>query len=153
MPTPISATLPPSPATTERVCPFREGRETVDMLLAEIRDGEQLDAVLDLRSLIDAREDAGACVAQLFRVRGLLDGRHYLAFYRVRCWMRRLIVARVRPDRRTPWTTLQLPLGSARLNEVINTCLAATATNGDIPPAACVEFAFAATKAGCDVSP
>ena len=28
-------------------------------------------------------------IAQLFKVRTLLDGRHYLAFYRVRCWAQR----------------------------------------------------------------
>src|SRR5688500_1492298 len=73
------------PVENVACCPFHDGAATLDLLLAELdpRDREVFDAALDLRFLAVAGEDAGACAAQLFRVRQLLADRHYLAFYRV----------------------------------------------------------------------
>ncbi|MES2693900.1 MAG: hypothetical protein V4773_10540, partial [Verrucomicrobiota bacterium] len=87
------------------------------------------------------------CLEQLFRVRRLLGGSHYLAFYRVRCWARRAFRIEVRAGRGAPWLTRQLPLDGARLDEIVNCSLALLAdSDGVIPSTAHVRFAFAATS-------
>ena len=124
-------------------CPFHDGAATLDLLLAELdpSDTTLFDAALDLRSLCAAGVDASGCVEQLFRVRALLDERHYLAFYRVRCWARRRFRIQARAARGTPWVTHELPLDGARLDEIINAALADFATDeGVIPASAHVRF-------------
>lgn len=128
-------------------CPFHDGAATLDLFLAALdpRDTELFDAALDLRSLAAAGTDAAACVEQLFRVRRLLAGRHYLAFYRVRCWARRALRIEARAGRGSPWLGGELPLDGARLDEVVNTALAPFATDdGVIPAGAHVRFSFVA---------
>ena len=124
-------------------CPFHDGAATLDLLLAELdpSDTALFDAALDLRALCVAGDEPAACVEQLFRVRALLDERHYLAFYRVRCWARRRFRIQARVARGTPWVTRELPLDSARLDEIINAALAIFATDeGVIPTSAHVRF-------------
>ena len=125
-------------------CPFHDGAATIDLLLAELDpcERELFDAALDLRCLAASR-DATTCIAQLFRVRALLDGRHYLAFYRVRCWARRAFRIEVRSMRGAPAHIRELPLDSARLDEVVNSSLAALACDGELPASAYVRFVFA----------
>ncbi len=108
------------------VCPFHDGPETLDALLGAIDPSESrlLDALLDLRALIRAGEDAEACLSQALRVRQLLDGRHYLAFYRLRHWLRRVIVAEARCNPTEPWQAFPLPLDCGRIDEVVNGCSA-----------------------------
>jgi len=133
--------------TSSTSCPFYDGTATLDMFLAALdpRDTELFDAALDLRSLATARDDAAACVEQLFRIRTLLAGRHYLAFYRVRCWARRALRIEVRAGRAFPWLGQELPLDGGRLDEVVNSALAPlTLADGMIPAGAHVRFAFAA---------
>lgn len=128
------------------VCPFHDGAATLDLLLAELSDEDTtlFDAVLDLRSLCAARNDANACIEQLFRVRKLLRGTHHLAFYRVRCWAHRAFRIEVRSHRANAWSSHFLPLDAGRLDEVMNTALAALAQDGVIPATAHVRFVFAA---------
>src|SRR5690606_5480462 len=105
----------------------------LDMLMAEIgtSDAAALDAALDLRSLMARRQDAAAALAQLYRLRSLLDGRHYLAFYRVRCWVHRRIRAEVRPWRGVAWQAVRLPRDCARFDAAVNMCLASLAKDAD----------------------
>lgn len=150
--TTLATPLSVSPATTTPVtatvslCPFHDGAATLDGLLAEIdaRDTATFDAALDLRSLLADGRDAEACLATLFHLRALLDGRHYLAFYRVRRWVQRRLVAQTRAARNEPWRTRELPLDAARLDELTNSCLAALAaeSSGELPFGARVRFAF-----------
>jgi hypothetical protein len=126
-------------------CPFHDGAATLDLLLAELDplETEVFDAVLDLRSLAAAHDDATACIAQLFRVRRLLAGRHYLAFYRVRCWARRTLRVEVRASRCAPWNACEFALDAARLDEVVNTALATLAHAGAVPAGAHARIVFA----------
>jgi hypothetical protein len=132
------------PAASPELCLFHNGLATLDLFLAELdpADGQLFDAALDLRSLAAGR-DASACVEQLFRVRALLDGRHYLAFYRVRCWARRAFRIEVRLHRGATALVRDFPLDGGRLDEVVNSALAAVAQDGELPPAAHVRFVFA----------
>jgi len=123
-----------------------DGPLSLDLLLAELGPDETdaLDLALDLRGAIAARADAGGCVALLLRLRHALDGRHYLAFYRVRLWLHRLVVVQVRAWRGDTWKSYPLPLNSARIDEIENACLSAWAadTLGGDPHWAQVRFAF-----------
>ena len=140
-------TIPSRAATAAAItassglCPFHDGLATLDALLAELdpRDHALFDAVLDLRSLA-ASGDAPAAIAQLFRVRAQLDGRHYLAFYRVRCWARRTFRIEARAHRGAPAQVSAFPLDGARLDEVVNCALAPLATNGELPAGAHIRF-------------
>lgn len=134
---------------TTALCPFHDGLATLDLLLAELdpRDRALFDAVLDLRSLATERRDAAACIAQFFRVRTLLDGRHYLAFYRVRCWAHRAFRVEAHVARTATAGVHAFPLDAARVGEVINSALAPLARDGDLPAHAHVRFAFAPTTA------
>jgi len=128
------------------LCPFHDGAATLDGLLAELdaHDAATFDCALDLRSLLAEGRDAEACLDKLFRLRALLDGRHYLAFFRVRRWVQRCIVAQLRADRRSIWTTREIPLDVARLDELTNLCLAPLIDprTGELPFGAHVRFAF-----------
>jgi hypothetical protein len=68
---------------------------------------------------------------QLYHLRTCLDGRHYLSFYRVRCWVHRHVRAEVRQWRGAPWTATALPRDCGRLDAAVNTCLAALASGSD----------------------
>lgn len=130
---------------TNSLCPFYDGVETLDLLLGEIgpEEIELLDATLDLRNALFCERNAQHCLQQLFRVRALLDGRHYLAFYRVRRLISRLILAQTRPDWASPWTTQEVPLNCARLDELVNLCIAPLAAKGEMPATARIRFRFA----------
>lgn len=126
-------------------CPFLSGPGTIDLLLAELTPAESdlFDAVLDLRSLVAAGTDALACVEQLFRVRALLEGRHHLAFFRVRRWAQQAVQFEVRADRNGAWQLREFPLDCARLDELINGALASLELTPAAAPAAHVRFRFA----------
>lgn len=147
----LSAAVRPEPRAVAR-CPFHDGVATLDLLLAELdpRDTALFDAALDLRAFVSAARDAEGCVAQLFRVRALLAERHYLAFYRVRCWARRALRIEVRTHRGA-WRAEPLPLDGGRRDEIVNSALARLAADGSIPALAQVRFAFNAAG-GADVS-
>lgn len=140
------AILPSSSALARHraaLCPFHDGIATLDLFLAELdpRDTGLFDAVLDLRAT--ASSDPEACVAQLFRVRRMLGDRHYLAFYRVRCWASRALRIEIRTARGEPWQACAFPLNAARMDEVVNTALAELADGGTISPLAHARFVFA----------
>lgn len=141
---PFAPSTQTAPAACGGLCPFHDGIATLDLLLAELdpRDDALFDAVLDLRSLATGR-DAATCLAQLFKVRALLDGRHYLAFYRVRCWAQRTFRVEVRSHRGEATLLRELPRDGARLDEIVNSSLACLALNGEIPAGAQVRFVFA----------
>lgn len=135
-------------AASPELCLFHDGLTTLDLFLAELDPADRtlFDASLDLRSLAAGR-DAAACIEQLFRVRTLLNGRHYLAFYRVRCWARRTFRIEVRAQRGATATVRDFPLDGGRLDEVVNSALAAVAQNGELPAGAHVRFVFNSTSA------
>ncbi|RRJ95020.1 hypothetical protein Ga0100231_012550 [Opitutaceae bacterium TAV4] len=154
-------TLPDGGAAAVRpaggCCPFHDGPETLDGFMAEVlREGGQvnqeggrevLDTALDLRHAVQTRRDAGACVALLCRLRAQLDGRHYLAFYRVRCWMRRVLAVESSAGRNEPWVRQALPLDFARPEEIEDQSLALwPAYDGCVSPMARVRFVFVDTN-------
>lgn len=145
-PPPSRDPAPAPPGKTPFACPFHDGPQTLDLLLAELRhtSPELLDLALELRSALTAGVDAEACIQLLFTLRGRLAGRHHLAFYRVRAWVRRRLVAEVRPDRASSWRPCPLPLDCARQEELVNRCLATLAAGPHgWPPTATFRLRFA----------
>lgn len=118
-----------SPPGTASRCPFHDGPLTLDALLAELGAGNAntLDLALDLRHGLARREDAETCVQLALQLRHALRDAHYLAFYRVRLWLRRIVAVQVRARRDSRWSSFPLPLNSARLEEIENACIAAWA--------------------------
>lgn len=132
----------PAPAVS---CPFHDGPQTLDLLLAELRHDspDLLDSALELRSAMTAGTDPDACIHLLLALRSRLAGRHHLAFYRVRTWLQRRIVAEVRTDRAAPWIACPLPLDCARYEELVNRCLAGLAQSSlGWPTTACLRLRF-----------
>lgn len=137
-------------AAPEGCCPFHDGPETLDGLMAEVLAGAEcgeregiLDTALDLRHAMQTRRDAGECVTLLCRLRSQLDGAHYLAFYRVRRWMRRLLAVESSAGRNEPWLRQALPLDCARPDEIEHQCLANwPAHDGCLSSMARVRFVF-----------
>ena len=129
---------------TPAQCPFHAGAATLDLLLAQLdpHETELFDATLDLRTLAVARYDAAACIAQLFRVRRLLAGRHYLAFYRVRSWAKRSFRIEVRPHRNEAWQGCEFAVDCGNLDEAVNTALATLARNNAVPAGSHARIVF-----------
>jgi hypothetical protein len=142
-----------SPATAVS-CPFHDGPQTLDLLLCELRHDspDLLDPALELRGAMTAGTDPDACLHLLFALRARLAGRHHLAFYRVRTWVRRRIVAEVRPDRASPWVRSPLPLDCVRYEELRNRCLATLAGNDRHWPAT-ATFRLIFADSGTQQSP
>ncbi len=144
---PLRADASPAPPVS---CPFHDGPQTLDLLLGELRHAspELVDLALELRHALTGGADAEHLLALVFTLRRRLAGRHHLAFYRVRCWLRRAIVAEVRPDRASPWRSCPLPLDCGRLEELRNRCLATLAENSEHwPPTAAFRVRYAAAPA------
>lgn len=141
----LTRVIPPPVATWLEPEPPIPGSEAVDDLLRELGSGETdaADAALDLRLALAGRSDAGACLETFLRLRGLLDGRHALAFFLVCHCLRRSVSAQVRATRGAAWETRALPVDAARFEEVVNGCLASVAIGGEFPPRAEVRFVFA----------
>lgn len=71
--------------------------EVVDELLSvpESVTGEEMDLLLDFRSLLRTRSNAEAALRSFCDLRRRLEQRHYLAFYRLRRWLENQVVATV----------------------------------------------------------
>jgi hypothetical protein len=116
----------------------------VDSLLrsAESVSGAEVDALLDFRSLLHRSEDAEAIVNLFCELRRSLEGRHYLAFYRLRRWLENHIQANVRLCRGRPEQIVPLKLDRYCLEAVRYQCLKTAALNGHLILAPRVSFSF-----------
>ena len=79
-------------------CPFNCALQVVDSLLGAqtcVR-GEEVDLLLDFRSLLRHGSDADSVLQLFFQLRRAMEARHYVAFYRLRRWIENHIYARVR---------------------------------------------------------
>src|SRR5271169_6845993 len=76
-------------ACAPSTCRLKCSLEVVDELLStrEAITGEDMDLLLDFRSLLRARDDAEATLRSFCDLRRRLEHRHYLAFFRLRRWL------------------------------------------------------------------
>jgi hypothetical protein len=70
----------------------------IDSLLSrrELVSGEEVDRLLDLRSLLRREDDAEGALRVFCELRLRMEQRHYLAFFRLRRWMENHLEAAVR---------------------------------------------------------
>lgn len=104
--------------------------------------GEEVDALLDLRWLLNHREDAEAALAQFCTLRRAMEERHYLAFFRLRRWLENHIsvtawVSRNLPERKVPFA-----LNNFCLEAIRSRCVLAARQPGEPLLGARVKFAF-----------
>ncbi len=146
---PANVEAPDAPcARASHFCPLNDGLAVLDQLLAALtRDDEPaaFDAALDLRWQLQERTSADAALRDFFRLRALVEERHYLACYRLRRWLETQLVARVSPDRHQPAQLIGVRLDASDYSALCAQCLNLAAAEVQFTPWARVRFAFAAT--------
>ena len=104
--------------------------------------GEEVDALLDLRWLLNHREDAEAALALFCTLRRTMEGRHYLAFFRLRRWLENHIQVTARPNSAAPSRHVPLALNNFCLEAIRSRCVLAARRPGEPLLGAKVSFSF-----------
>ena len=141
----------PVPATAKRV--VRPGRpagalDVIDELLRSPRDrvsGEESDLLLDLRWQLRQRAEAEATLRLFCDLRVRMENRHYLAFFRLRRWLERDLVATVRMCPAAEERTLPVKLDHYCVEAIRRVCLCASLGYGSILLAPKLRFGFRTT--------
>lgn len=141
----LRSAAPPNPDNcTLENCPVNCASDVLDNLLrakGKTR-GDEVDALLDLRSVLRQRQDAEAALALFCRLRGMLETQHYLDFYRLRRWLENHIQAEVLFHRGTPGRTTNIILDADGLEAMRGRCRQSVIVPGEQLPAAKVRFRF-----------
>jgi hypothetical protein len=122
--------------------------EIVDSLLhasGSVR-GEEVDALLDLRSVLRRRQDAEAALNLFCQLRRAMEERHYLSFYRLRRWLENHIEVNVRVRRGELDRTTALRLDRYCIEAVRFQCLQSAIKPGEPLLAPKVHFYFRAAQ-------
>ena len=101
--------------------------EVVDGLLStpDAVTGEEMDLLLDFRSLLRARVDAEATLRMFCDLRRRMEQRHYLAFYRLRRWLENQMVAEILSPQSDEMTRVPVRLDFYCVEAVRRLCLCA----------------------------
>lgn len=122
----------PADCCVPGACWLRRSLDVIDELLstpgAVSRD--EMDSLLDFRSLLRAREDAEAVVRQFCALRLRLERRHYLAFYRLRRWLEHHVIGEVRACPAAPAVRVRFRLENYCAEAVRRSCLCAALQQG-----------------------
>jgi hypothetical protein len=135
-----------SPVRTATSCPLNHGVSTLDHLLAELMggaDSSAFDAALDLRWQLAHSDNAEAIILEFFRLRALIEERHYLACYRLRRWLESQLIAWVAPNRHQAPIATDLKLDASNLDAVRAHCVRLAVDHQPATPWTRVSFAFA----------
>lgn len=149
--TPVPAAFSPLSASSSAAsCPLNHGTAVLDQLLAAItRDRADesfelaLDAALDFRLLLAGDADADTILSGFFRLRRIVEERHYLACFRLRRWLESQFCARVFLNRCEPPRTLPLILDLASCADLRTRCACLAAEDLRTLPWVRVQFARA----------
>lgn len=114
--------------------------------------GEEVDALLDLRWLLNHRENAEAALSLFCSLRRDMEGRHYLAFFRLRRWLENHIVVTARPNRSVPERTVPLLLTNFCLEAIRSRCVLMARRPGEPLLGARVSFSFRPVIAGVNAT-
>ena len=133
-----------TPVTCEGACAL----EVIDSLLRDTATvtGEQVDALLDLRSALRRSDDAEASVSLFCQLRRAMEPAHYLAFYRLRRWLENHIEANVRVCRGRPEAVVGVRLDRFCPEALRFQCLKAALAPGQMLLAPRVQFRFRARQ-------
>jgi hypothetical protein len=134
-----------SPADCHQLC----GLAVVDALLQETAgvDGDDVDALLDLRSGLRRLEDAEAALAIFCRLRRSMEERHYLLFYRLRRWLENHVQVKFVAVRGGMARTLALRLDGYCLEAIRCNCVRSAIRPGEPLLAPRISFSFRVLQA------
>lgn len=137
---PTSVSVNAASTQCRRTCAL----EVIDSLLREIGGvrGDEVDALLDFRFLLRHRENAEGALAMFCQLRRTMEGRQYLAFYRLRRWLSDQIEVHVRVRRGEPERTSPLRLDCFCLEAVRCQALRSSVADGEPVLAPRVRFCF-----------
>ncbi len=122
----------------------------IDELLRAPRNrvsGEEVDLLLDLRWHLRRRTEAEAALRLFCDLRIRLENRHYLAFFRLRRWLEKQLVASVRVCPAAEERTLPVKLDHYCVEAVRRVCLCASLEYGSIMLAPKLRFGFRPVEA------
>lgn len=124
--------------------------EVVDELLSTpgAVSGEEVDLLLDFRSLLRARRDAEATLRLFCELRRRLEQRHYLAFFRLRRWLEHQLVAQVSSSSDSGMTQVPLHLDFYCLEAVRRQHLCIAIQRKAVKLSARLHFSFIPSRAG-----
>ena len=128
-------------------CRRRGALEAIDELLGLPRavvSGEETDLLLDLRWQLGRRTEAEAALRLFCDLRRRMEGRHYLAFFRLRRWLETQMVARVRACPAAAADEVAVRLDHYCVEAVRRACLCASLARGTVRLVPRLEFAFRA---------
>ena len=124
--------------------------EVVDGLLSlpEAVTGEEVDLLLDFRSLLRARRDAETTLRVFCDLRRRMEPRHYLAFYRLRRWLENQVAVKVLSTENHEIGNLALHLDFYCLEAIRRQCVCAAMKLGMMNAVACLQFSFCSIASG-----
>jgi len=111
---------------------YTNGLEIVDALLSMpgAVTGDEMDLLLDFRSLLRSRREAEALLRCFCDLRRRLEQRHYLALYRLRRWLESEIAIKVRSCPAASAIVMPLRLDFYCVEAVRRGCLCAALQDG-----------------------
>ncbi len=112
---------------TPAECRGRCAVEVIDELLTErgATSGEEADLLLDLRWKLGTRADAEDALRIFCELRRRMEGRHYLAFFRLRRWLEQHLLAAVRSSPTAEPRCVGVPLDHYCVEAIRRLCLCA----------------------------
>ena len=140
------SSTPATAAIAGSSCPLNHGVAALDQLLASLRgddDSEAFDTALDLRSLLSNATDATAIIREFYRLRSLVEERHYLACYRLRRWLEGQLIAWVSPQRHHAERATAVRLDAMCFDHLTDRCIASALEGAMVVSLARVRYAFA----------
>jgi hypothetical protein len=105
-------------------------------------NGDEMDLLLDFRSLVRARSDAETTLRLFCELRRRLEQRHYLAFYRLRRWLEQQLIAQISSLSTHVHTQVSLRLNFYCMEAIRRQSLCAATQQGTATPPMRLRFSF-----------
>ena len=126
-------------------CRWRCALEVIDELLRGDREtvrGEEADLLLDLRWQLRQRAEAETALRLFCDLRRRMEGRHYLAFFRIRRWLENHVVAVARMCPAGEAREIPVKLNHYCVEAIRRACLCASLGQGAVMLAPRLGFVF-----------
>ena len=129
---------------TPVTCHWRCAVEVIDELLCHrgAASGEETDLLLELRWKLRHREDPEATLRLFCDLRIRMEGRHYLAFFRIRRWLENNLIASVRICPAAEPHEILVQLDHYCVEAIRRVCLCAALGKGAVTIAPRLRFEF-----------
>lgn len=140
-----SAVVAPSPGCAPANCRRRCALEVIDSLLSRPSpavSGEEVDLLLDLRWQLRQRAAAESALRLFCDLRRRMEGRHYLAFFRIRRWLENHLVAAVQVCPAAEPRLVAVRLDHYCVEAIRRVCLCASLVDGAVLLVPRLRFGF-----------